>query len=350
MRIETFENILNNPESDILDFKREQYDFFNNSNEINTAKFVKDIVSFCNTIRTETGYIILGVSITENGEKELIGIDKFVDDAIFQEKIKNKVTPVPYFSYSTIKFKDKIFGVFEFPVKKYEEPIFPTVKMKGLELGKVYYRRGSSNSEAVGREVILINKWLESLPSHSDSTSINDEVSEIMIKTTTKILPLSEQIASSLKLAKKYGLLKLQTFCEGELSGWINRNGKMDIENELSYRMQKVVMTPNDIKINPYSIYSFTPQQMLDELKKIDKDALEQILLFPQSITQIESYLTQFSTNKEKSLIVLTSDADNLFSNPKFKGITIKFFATFHNFEAIYQGIRQNLISNLLEI
>lgn len=350
MTNETFENILNNPESDILDFKREQYDFLNNSNEINTAKFVKDIVSFCNTVRTETGFIILGVSISENGEKELIGIDKFVDDAVFQEKIKNKVTPVPYFNYSTVKFQNKIFGVIEIPVRRYEEPIFPTVKMRGLEPGKVYFRRGSSNSEATGREIILINKWLESLSNHAVGSNISDEVSEIMRKTTAKTLPLSEQIAASLKLAKKYNLPKIQTFCEGELSGWHDRTEKMDVENELSYRMNKVVMTPNNVEINPYSFYNLTSQQMLDELKKVDNDAFEQLLLFPQPITQIESYLIQFSVNKNISFIVLTSTADRLFGNPKFAGITIKTFTTEHNYDTIYQGIRQKLISNLLEI
>lgn len=350
MTNDDFENILSNPESDILDFKREQYDFLKNANEISTAKFVKDIISFCNTIRTETGYIILGVGLSKDGEKELNGIDQFVDDAVFQEKIKNKVTPIPYFSYSTIKYKDKIFGIFEIPKRKYEEPIFPTVNMKGLEPGKVYFRRGSSNSEATGREVILINKWLESLPSLSDNSSINDEVSEIMLKSTSKILPLSEQIAASLRLSKKYGIKKLQTFCEGELSGWYDKTEKMDVKNELSYRMQKVVMTPNDVQINPYSFYSPTSQQMLEELKKVDKNAFEQELLFPQPITQIESYLTGFSTNKDKSLIVLTSDADSLFDNPELKGLTIKTFATVHNLETIYQGIRQKLISNLLEI
>lgn len=350
MTNEIFENILSNPESDILDFKREQYNFLKENNDFNTAKFVKDIISFCNTIRTETAYIVLGINIKENGEKELIGINHFVDDAVFQEKIKNKVTPIPYFKYSNTSFNGKTFGILEIPVRKYEEPIFPIVKMKGLEPGKVYFRRGSSNSEATGREIILINKWFESLPSLSNNSSIYDEISEIMLRTTTKTLPLSEQIAAALTLAKKHGFIKLQLFCEGELSGWYDKTEKMDVEKELSYRLQKVVMTPNKVEINPYSIYNPTSQQMLSELKKIDKSAFDSTLLFPHPITQIESYLIQFSTNKNNSLIVLTSDADSLLGNPNLKGITIKSFTTAQNFEAIYQGIRQKLISNLLEI
>lgn len=350
MTIEKFENIINNSESDILDFKREQYSFIENSNEINTAKFIKDIISFCNTIRTESAFIVLGVDVYENGEKELIGIDNFVDDAIFQEKIKNKVTPIPSFCYSTIKYQNKFFGIIEIPVRKYIEPIFSTVKMKGIEVGKVYFRRNSSNSEATGREIILINKWLESLPSQIIDNNINDEVSEIIKKTTTKTLPLSEQIASSLKIAKKYGLSNLKSFCEGELSGWYVKTGNMDVEKELSYRLSKVILSPNNIEINPYSFINPTSQQMLETLKKIDKDAFEQKMFFPQPITEIENYLSNFSEKKDNSLIILSSSADRLFDNPKYAGITIRIFTTYNNFTSIYQGIRQKLISYLLEL
>lgn len=349
MTHQEFEEILLKPESNVLDFKREQYDILNKSNEVNTVKFIKDIISFCNTIRTESAFIILGVGENGNGEKELIGINKHIDDSVFQEKIKDKVTPIPYFNYSTINLRNKIFGIIEIPVKKYEEPIFPTVKMKGLEPGKVYCRRSSSNSEATGREIIQINKWLESITAqNSDEININEEISDIILKATAKLLPLSEQIAASLKLAKKYKLNKLKNFCIGELSGWYDTEN-LDVENELSYRLHKVIMTPSKIEMNPFSFQSLTSQQMLDEIKRIDNRATEQKFLFPHSITDIESFLTRFSTSNN-SLITLTLDADRLFGNQELKGLKIKAFATEHIFDTIYQGIRQKLINNLLDI
>lgn len=36
--------------------------------------------------------------------------------------------------------------------------------MKGLETGKMYYRNGTSNTEANGIDAIRINDWLKSLP------------------------------------------------------------------------------------------------------------------------------------------------------------------------------------------
>ena len=91
-----FENLISRPESTLLDFKREQYKIINDESGIKTAGFIKDIVSFSNTIRTETAYIVIGIS-TDNDDKELIGIDLNIDDATFQEKIKDKVYPKPTF-------------------------------------------------------------------------------------------------------------------------------------------------------------------------------------------------------------------------------------------------------------
>ena len=177
-----FEILLQKPESSNLDFKRCQYEIINDTGNVKTAKFVKDIVSFCNTIRTETSYIIIGVEIKDNGIKELLGLNKNVDDSIFQEKVKNKVFPIPNFLYHTIQYHDKTFGIIEIPVKKYSAPISSTIKFKGLEPGKIYFRRGSSNSEADFREIIMINKWMESLPEEIQENSLSDQISQMILK------------------------------------------------------------------------------------------------------------------------------------------------------------------------
>ena len=156
-------------------------------------------------------------------------------------------------------------------------------------------------------------------------------------------------VANEGERGKKYGLNKLERFCVGELSGW-HDNEEIDVEKVLSYRIHKVVMTSNEIKINPYSIHSLTSQQMLDEIKKINKSATEQPLFFPHSITQIEEYIDGFPTDKDNSVIVLSSAADILFDNPELAGVTIRSYVSKHNMKSIYQGIRQTLISILLDI
>lgn len=138
----------------------------------------------------------------------------------YQEKIKNKVIPIPFFQYYTMQYQEKNFGVIEIPVKKYTEPISGIIKMKGIEPGKIYMRRGSSNSEALGRETIMIYKWLESLPfEHMQLHSLTDNIHLILLELTSNKIPLSECIAKILLLSERFKLTKLKELCNNELKG-----------------------------------------------------------------------------------------------------------------------------------
>jgi hypothetical protein len=161
--IEQFEKLVERPESSVLDFKRQFYDFDNDRDLKATASFVKDIISFSNTIRSESAFIIFGIGEKGDGSKELMGIDKTVDDAILQNKIKDKVIPIPLFETYTLNYADKTFLIIEMPIRFYDTPIYPIKKMIGLKEGLIYFRRNSSNSDANGLEVIQIQKWLDSL-------------------------------------------------------------------------------------------------------------------------------------------------------------------------------------------
>ena len=142
-----FKMLIEGQESSVLDFKSKMYDFSNK--EKATSDFVKDVICMSNTIRKEDSYIIIGVEEKNDGKKELHGLDMDIDDAILQDKVKDKVYPRPNFSYYTMTYEEKQFGIIEFPVTKYSTPLTPTSKLKGLEVGKVYYRQGTSNSEAL---------------------------------------------------------------------------------------------------------------------------------------------------------------------------------------------------------
>ena len=348
MTNDEFENLLNNPESFILDFKRSQYEIINDIDNIKTAKFVKDIISFCNTIRTDSAFIIIGVDILENGEKVLIGLDKNIDDSTFQEKLKNKVIPIPFFLYYTIQYNEKTFGVIEIPVKKYTEPISGTIKMKGIEPGKIYIRRGTSNSEALGREIIMIDKWLHSLPhEHVQSESLPESISIILLEITSNKHPLSECIAKMLLLSERFNLSKLKEFCSNELKGWFNVLPEEEVPKQLSYRLNKVIFTPYIIEINPYN--NFDSSRMLAEMRKMD-GCFEQLFLFPQPISEIEKILNRLKEKPNTTLLQLSSSASRAFRNDKIENLQIHIYANRDNFENIYGGIRQKLISVLLEI
>jgi len=153
-----FEQLLNEPEGWVLDFKRDQYRF-ENQNDI--AKFIKDILSMANTIREDTSYIILGVRHHTDGKKEFFGIKNHIDDSHFQEKMKNNVHPIPKFLYYTFEYNGFTFGIFEIPVVKQKGPYKPIKKIGGiLEPHVIYHRQGSSNQPATHDDSVRIHNWL----------------------------------------------------------------------------------------------------------------------------------------------------------------------------------------------
>src|SRR5690606_21489099 len=148
----------------------------------------------------------------------LIGINNSIDDSILQEKVKDKVFPRPFFNYYELYLESKKVGVLEFPIIKYELPITPSVKIKGLEVGKVYYRNGSSNTEANAVDIIRINDWFKSLPGNLQ-LNLTDRVSEILRRLTLNQEKLSVIITDLLSIAKIHGLSDLERFCSMQILG-----------------------------------------------------------------------------------------------------------------------------------
>jgi len=346
MKEQEFEILLQKSESSNLDFKRSQYEISKDVDNINVSKFVKDIISFSNTIRTETAYIVIGVAINEDGTKELLGLDKNVDDSIFQEKLKNKVFPIPNFLYYTVHYNEKAFGLIEIPIKKYSEPISPTIKLKGLEPGKIYFRRGSANSEATGREIIMINKWLESLPDELDKNSLSSEISLILSDITSMKFPLSKSLTDILKVADKYNLVDLKEYCKNELTGWWDKTNGDNEFKMLSYRTTDVVVSPYEVEINPY--HNLDSVGMIRELLKLD-GFYQKRFLFPQPVSELEKIRNRIYENPNTTLAVLKTPASKIFENGQFDNVTLRIYVNRDNIENIYNGIRQEMIDKLLK-
>ena len=105
MNILLFEKIIKTDKSIELDFTKEHYKLLGEKEE-DTTNLVKDIIAFSNTIRENSAFIIIGI-LEENGKKELLGINKPMDDKILQSKIKNKVYPRPHFKYINLSINQK---------------------------------------------------------------------------------------------------------------------------------------------------------------------------------------------------------------------------------------------------
>ena len=329
-------NILNKPESTTLDFKEELYDFKNDKDLKNTSKFIKDVVSFSNTIRKETGFIIFGIK-ENNSSNELVGITKTIDDSILQDKVKNKVFPRPVFAYYELDDKGHRIGVLEFPVSKYEMPITPVTRMKGLEAGKAYYRNGSSNTEASALDVIRINNWLTSLPGNL-AVSLSDSISKNLRRLSQGDEKLSVIIADLFTIAKEHTLSDLQSFCLAQISGIDND----ELEHH-KYRVQKVFMSLSEIETNPHSFLDITSDLIRKEMEK-DDQCFEFQMMFNQPIVELEGLRKRFNN---KTIGKIKKSSKSIFGKGDYN-VNVFFFD--FNIEGVYGNIRQKAIDELMKI
>jgi hypothetical protein len=319
------------------------YDF---SDDQVIGKFIKDVICFSNTIRSETSYIIIGVGENGDKSKNLIGIESTPDDSLFQDKIKDKVHPRPIFSYYTIQYQSKQFGVFEFPVSKYPLPLYPIVKIKGLEVSRIYYRKGTTNTEAIGHEIITIASWLQSLPEPSSNSSIHEYVSELIKRLTIGSEKLSTIFVDLLLFARKHNLKELITFCSEEIKGLdvslIDTNS-----TEYSYRVQNVTTSMHKIEINPFSYIRPTESMVRNEIEK-NKDFYSIRMFFFQPITEIEEHLGKF----EPGTLCLTTQASSkqLFKDKKGSDYPVFIYAFKDSYTSLYRDIKQKAVDKLMKV
>lgn len=334
-----FKQLLTKSENTILDFKADLYDFSKGENE--NAKFIKDVISFSNTIRNETSYIIFGVSEKQNGELKLNGISQNIDDAILQEKVKDNVYPRPRFSYYTINYKNKIFGILDFPITKYELPLSPTKKFKGLVAGNFYFRNGTSNTEATGLDAIRIAKWIDSIPGHLNNSNLNNDISEYIIRLSKQKENLSIIIPELLSLAKRHDLKDIIDFCTSQIKGITNETSE-----EISYRKHTVLgsFLKADFSSNPY--LNISQNKVKKEMLE-NKDFNSVKSIFPQNLLDLEDFIEKFSKSEGVSMTIQKmSSKDFLETNEDFP---FYIYCLEDDYKTVYNNIRQKAIDLLME-
>jgi len=334
-----FEILLQKPESTILDFKQELYSF---KNADGLSKFVKDVISFTNTIRNEKAYIIFGVNELEGRPNELLGIKEGIDDAILQDKLKNKVIPRPSFLFYTLQFNQKLFGIMEFPLGNYQFPIVSSVKLKGIEVSKVYYRNGTANTEATGLDVIRIYEWFKTLGSKINEETLIDKVSYLLKRLVSKEVKLSVVILEILEIAKIYGLLDLEKFCLEQFKGI--HTPELD---KHKYRMQKIIVSLNTIQVNPCSNVKISTDLMKNEMLEME-GFFEREIMFNQSIAKIEENLENFRNNPKMTYGTMQLISKQFMDTKKEYPIYCFFF--YNNINGVYTNIRQKAIDELMKV
>jgi hypothetical protein len=340
--IELFEQIISSEESIELDFKKEHYKLIG-GNEVDTAKFVKDITAFSNTIRENSAFIIIGI-LEENGEKELFGINNPIDDNILQSKIKDKVYPRPHFKYLNFEYQSKVFGIIEIPLRRYSEPIMPSVRMRGLEVGKVYCRQGSSNIEANGRETIQINNWITNLPENIDDLKIVEKISDLISQISSNTEPLSVALAQGLKIAKATDDNELFKFCKFEIEGYFGESINTEY---LNHRKANIFMSAHLIE-NVQTFGNPGIKNFWNELKS-KKEFYERTIVRNEGIHSIENTLNDFKIKGINSYTTEKRKFKDVFDSNDFGDMPFYFYAGFDTFNTLYDSIKKRYLKLLMK-
>ncbi len=340
MNKDLFESLVGSDESSILDFKKINY-ALGSRNQDEDAKFIKDVVAFSNTIREESSYIIIGVEEID-GQKNLLGLDNNYDEALLQDKIKDKVNPKPKFKYFSFEYEEKRFGILEFPIHQYSAPITPVVRMRGLEIGKVYTRRGSTNSEATHLEAIQINAWITSvIPQHS-KTELKKMIYDL-IHDVQQAEYYSPYLSKALDISKQVNDSRLEEFCQLELMGWNKQETKFDWDhrNINCFTSFNRIMSANYPQGTHISV-------MWNQLKQ-DKDFWQRQIFLGDAISQMEDQIkghrrgpgNQFTTNPIK--------ASELFNDSKYseKDYDLYMYWNEYDLAATYSHSKQQFVELL---
>jgi hypothetical protein len=145
------ETLLNMSESDVLDFKRDQYPFAGASDEAK-SEIVKDVLAFANAWKTDDAHIVVGVDETPGGRATVVGVDKHLKDADLQQLVNSKTNTPVAFEYVPITIDNLSVGIVRIR-RTQQRPCFLKRAFGKLQPNIVYIRRGSSTAEADPAEI-----------------------------------------------------------------------------------------------------------------------------------------------------------------------------------------------------
>ncbi|MCR9222420.1 MAG: ATP-binding protein [Alphaproteobacteria bacterium] len=290
MNEKEFKELISKHEGRTLDYKSEAPDLdFRGikpaEKKEKIAEFLKDLLSFANTIRgiNENAYIVYGIEENnQTGDTVIKGISKHIDDAIIQTIVKDKISPSLVFNYKEISFEGKRFGLLCIPVFSYGEPYTVIRKIGNLSPKEVWLRRGSSKDTANPKEIAEISKWLERAKKvHHD-----------------KLISISEKDGVSGPVLSINKYLEI-TINKLEIEAFI-KEVRLN-KNIFSIRFELI----NLIKNKKVSRFTGAPSNKLEKLKSLEYDLL---INFIEEIKS-EVYL--------KIYYLLTSRVFELLSDPE---------------------------------
>ena len=151
--VELINHLVYESESNILDFKSEQYKFIK-ATDGEKCKLLKDILAFANASRYSDAYILIGFKEEKGRKADTVGILEDIDDAMLQQFVNSKVNKPIDFSYAQLIYEEKKIAVITIPLQR--RPFFLIKDYGTCKKDIVYIRHGSSTSIARPDEISLM--------------------------------------------------------------------------------------------------------------------------------------------------------------------------------------------------
>jgi len=146
--------LIHQPESQTLDFKRDQYKFYK-APDTEKAELLKDILAFANAWKSTDAYILIGVEEGANGKATLCGVANHLKDNDLQQFVNTKTNRSVHFLCGTVSIDGNHVDYIRIDAAQ-ERPIYLQKAFGGLKQNAVYIRHGSSTAEASPQEIAEI--------------------------------------------------------------------------------------------------------------------------------------------------------------------------------------------------
>ncbi|WP_047414168.1 helix-turn-helix domain-containing protein [Cellulophaga sp. Hel_I_12] len=138
MNQEVINILLYNSESPTLDFKKEDYRL---GKHLKKNDILKDLMALANHPSNEDKYIFVGVKESNGMASEFFNINDPLDDANYQEFIKENIEPELQFEYRNFEYNGKLIGY----LKIFDNSARPYLFKKDVKkpgTNEIEYRRG----------------------------------------------------------------------------------------------------------------------------------------------------------------------------------------------------------------
>jgi hypothetical protein len=234
-------------ENTSLDFKAIPYTKDKNED------LIKDVMSMANADVDGNRHIIIGVKLKSSGERDYLGVKKedLVDQAIYQQLIRDNIEPDITLEYFPFEFDGKTFGIIRISNCD-DKPYMMKKDCNKLKKGDSFIRKGSHQPPMIRAD---LNKIIaERIKFSSFSGNVNVVFSDNNL-TEIDLCAIGNFIPPSVRAAQKIKEL-------------IEKKEKLPLSND-SFFLDKIQEMPSLLSLVPYGNRNL--KTLKDNLENVNK-------------------------------------------------------------------------------